>query len=69
MFEKHKEQSSGGVLSKDVLNIFAGVTKLQAGNLKPAEAAAGDVKKSVTKDVLKIFVKFTEKKSFPESPF
>ena len=52
--EKHKEQSSGGVPSKDVLkifckihrkNIFAGVsflTKLQAGNLKPAEAAAGD---------------------------
>ena len=52
--DKHKEQSSGGILSKDALkmfvkftekNIFAGVTfltKLQAGNLKPAEAAAGD---------------------------
>ena len=48
---KHKEQSSGGVLSKDVLkkftkkNIFARVsfsTKLQAGNLNSAEAAAGD---------------------------
>ena len=51
--DKHKEQSSGGVLSKDALKIFvkfteksiiAGVTfltKLQAGNLKPAEAAAG----------------------------
>ena len=52
--DKHKEQSSGGVLSKDVLNfckihrknVFAGVsflTKLQAGNLKPAEAATGDL--------------------------
>ena len=53
--DKHKEQSSGGVLSKDALKIFvkfteksiiAGVTfltKLQAGNLKPAEAAAGDL--------------------------
>ena len=52
--EKHKEQSFGGVLSKDVhknfvkyteKNIFAGVsflTKLQVGKLKPAEAAAGD---------------------------
>ena len=52
--DKHKEQSSGGVLSKDVLknfvkftekNIFAGLfffAKLQAGNLKPVEAAAGD---------------------------
>ena len=55
--DKHKEQWSGGVLSKDVLknfvkfaenNIFAGVsllTKLQAGNLNLAEAAAGDVLK------------------------
>ena len=49
--DKHKEHSPGGVLSKDVLknfdrkNIFAGVsflTKLQFGNLKPAQAAAGD---------------------------
>ena len=52
--DKHKKQSSGGVLSKDVLknfvkftekNIFAGFfffAKLQAGNLKPVEAAAGD---------------------------
>ena len=51
---KHKEQSSEGVLSKDVLknfekltkNIFAGVsflTKLQVRNLKLPEAAAGDL--------------------------
>ena len=52
--DKHKTQSSGGVLSKDVLknfeeihskNILAGVsllTKLQAGNLKSTEPAAGD---------------------------
>ena len=51
---KHKEQSFGSVLAKDVLKIFvkftektffAGasfLTKLQAGNLKPVEAAAGD---------------------------
>ena len=61
MLENHKEQSSGGVLSKDVLNIFAGVTKLQAGNLKPAEAAAGDVKKSVKQGVLKNFATFAGK--------
>ena len=52
--DKHKEQSSEGVLSKDVLknfekltkNIFAGVsflTKLQVRNLKLPEAAAGDL--------------------------
>ena len=51
--DKHKRQSSGGVLSKDVLKsfakftkkIFAGVsflTKSQARNLKLAEAATGD---------------------------
>ena len=51
--EKQKKQSSGGVLSKDILkkltkftekNILARVkflTKLQAGNLKLAEATAG----------------------------
>ena len=52
--DKDKKQSSGGVLSKDILkilqnlqkNIFAGVSfsiKLQAGNLKLSEAATGDV--------------------------
>ena len=52
--DKHKEQSSEGVLSKDVLknfekltkNIFGGVsflTKLQVRNLKLREAAAGDL--------------------------
>ena len=46
--DKHKEQSSGGVLSKDVLKkftkktSFSFSTKLQAGNLNSAEAAAGD---------------------------
>ena len=51
--DKRKEHSSGGVLSKYVLKnfvkftekTFTGVsflTKLQAGNLKLAEAAAGD---------------------------
>ena len=51
--DKHKEQSSGGVQLKDFLknfvkftekNIFAGFFffSLQAGNLKPAEAAARD---------------------------
>ena len=52
--DKQKKQSSGGVLSKDVLknfakftekNIFAGVPffkKLQTGNLKLAQTAAGD---------------------------
>ena len=45
--------------------IFAGVsflTKLQVGNLQPAEAAAGDC-------VLKIFASFTGKKSVLESLF
>ena len=52
--DKHKKQSSGGVLTKDVLknfakltiNIFAQVSfliKLQAGNLKLSEAATRDV--------------------------
>ena len=52
--DKHKKQSSGGVLSKRVLkilqnsqiNIFAGVyffIKLQGGNLKLSEAANGDI--------------------------
>ena len=53
--DKHRQQSSRGVLSKDLLkdfvkltekNISAGVsflTKLQARDLKPAEAAAGDL--------------------------
>ena len=51
--DKHKKQSSGGLLSKDVLKNIANfteehlcqslfLTKLQAGNLKRAEAAAGD---------------------------
>ena len=48
---KHKEQSSGSVQSKDALKNFVKFTgktslpdstKLQAGNLKPAEVAAGD---------------------------
>ena len=68
--DKHKKQSSGGVLSKDVLknfvkfaenNIFAGVsllTKLQAGNLTLAEAAAGYVLKQ---GVLKNFANFAGK--------
>ena len=52
--DKHKKQSSGGVLSKRVLkilqnsqiNIFAGVyffIKLQGGNLKLSEAANGGI--------------------------
>ena len=45
--DKHKKQSSGGVLSKEKQkNIFSGVSfliKLQARNLKPSEAATGDV--------------------------
>ena len=54
--DKHKKQSSGGVLSKGKMfskilqnsqkNIFSGASfliKLQAVNLKPSEAAAGDV--------------------------
>ena len=54
--DKHKKQSSGVVLSKEKMflkilqnsqkNIFSGVSfliKLQAGNLKPSEAATGDV--------------------------
>ena len=54
--DKHKKQSSGGVLSKEKMslkilqnsqkNIFAVVSfliKLQAGNLKLSEAATGDV--------------------------
>ena len=54
--DKHKKQSSGGVLSKEKMflkilqnsqkNIFSGVSfliKLQAGNLKPSEVATGDV--------------------------
>ena len=54
--DKHKKQSSGGVLSKEKMflkilqksqkNIFSGVSfliKLQAGNLKPSVAATGDV--------------------------
>ena len=53
--DKHKKQSSGGVLSKVKMslkilqnsqkNIFAVVSfliKLQAGNLKLSEAATGD---------------------------
>ena len=53
--DKHKKQSSGGVLSKEKMslkilqnsqkNIFAVVSfliKLQAGNLKLSEAATGD---------------------------
>ena len=53
---KHKKQSSGGVLSKEKMflkilqnsqkNIFAGVSfliELQAGNLKLSEAATGDI--------------------------
>ena len=54
--DKHKKQSSGGFLSKEKMflknlqnsqkNIFSGVSfliKLQAGNLKPSEAATEDV--------------------------
>ena len=52
--DKHKKQSSGGVLSKDVLKYFAKFTentfarisfliKLQSGNLKLSEAVTGDV--------------------------
>ena len=52
--DKHKKQSSGGVLSKDVLKNFARfaekhlwprlfLIKLHAGNLKLSEAATGDV--------------------------
>ena len=54
--DKHKKQPSGGVLSREKMflkilqssqkNIFSGVSfliKLQAGNLKPSEAATGDV--------------------------
>ena len=52
--DEHKKQSSGGVLSKDVVKNFAKFTdkhlcrslflmKLQAGNLKLSEAATGDV--------------------------
>ena len=54
--DKYKKQSSGVVLSKEKMflrilknsqkNIFSGVSfliKLQAGNLKPSEAATGDV--------------------------
>ena len=52
--DKHKRQSSGGVLSKDVLKNFARfaekylwtslfLIKLHAGNLKLSEAATGDV--------------------------
>ena len=52
--DKHKKQSSGGVLSKDALKNFAKSTekhlcgslfliKLQAGNLKLSEAATGGV--------------------------
>ena len=53
--DKHKKQSTGGVLSKVNMflkilknsqkNIFAGVSfliKLQAGNLKLSEATTGD---------------------------
>ena len=51
--DKHQEQSSGGVQSKDVLKNFVQftekhlcrillLTKLQARNLKLAEAVAGD---------------------------
>ena len=42
--DKHKKQSSEGVLSKE--QIFARASflvKLQAGNLKLSEAATGDV--------------------------
>ena len=54
--DKHKKQSSGGVLSKEKMflkilqnsqkNVFAGVSvliELQAGNLKLPEAATVDV--------------------------
>ena len=54
--DKHKKQSSGGALSKEKVflkilrnsqkNIFSVVSfliKLQASNLKPSEAATGDV--------------------------
>ena len=54
--DKHKKQSSGGVLSKEKMllkilknsqkNIYSGVSflmKLQAGNLKLVEAATGNV--------------------------
>ena len=54
--KQKKKQSSGGVLSREKMflkflqnsqkNIFSGVSfliKLQAGNLKPSEAATGDV--------------------------
>ena len=51
--DKHKKQSSGGVLSKDVLKNFAQFTEkslcwnhfiqLQAGKLKLSKAATGNV--------------------------
>ena len=54
--DKYKKQSPGGALSKEKIflkilqnsqkNIFSGVyflIKLQAENLKPSEAATGDV--------------------------
>ena len=51
--DKLKKQSSGGVLSKDLIKnfakftkkVFAGISliKLQAGNLKLSEAITGDV--------------------------
>ena len=74
--DKHKEQWSGGVQSKDVLktlkihrkNVFAGVsflTKLQARNLKPVEAAAGDSLEN--KLFLKIFQISLEKICVPVS--
>ena len=42
--DKHKKQSSSGVLSKDNVNNFrvSFSIKLQAGNLKMSEAATGD---------------------------
>ena len=68
-WNKYKEQSSGGVQSKDVLkihrkNIFARVsilTKLQAGNFKLVEAAAGDLSQSVKQVALKNFANITGK--------
>ena len=52
--DRLKKQSSGGVLSKDVIkilknsqkNIFAGISfviKLQAGNLRLSAATTGDI--------------------------
>ena len=67
--DKHKRQPSRGVLSKDVLKKFLKFTekaslsespflkKMHAGNLKLAEAAAGDAKQ----DLLKNFENFTGK--------